>query len=188
DAVLYGKGVGAESPLSSDRWGAEESRAPAAMNNPADGLKTDPFLRLGERIFAAGDTARVLDLLQRRPNRLPLWPLAGEQGLVAGHNMAVLAANRPESFLRRYPGGIAGNSFSLFGLDFISTGFRTLPEKSDVWRTEVEKKDGAYRRLNFAGEKLKGFILAGRKNILEAGPLRAAVQRNALTDYQTRDL
>ncbi len=188
DAVLYGKGVEAQSPLGTDHWGAGESRAPAPLDNPAEGLATDPCLRLDERVFAAGDTARVLDLLRREPNRLPLWPLAGEQGMIAGHNMAALAAGRPETRLRHYPGGIAGNSFSLFGLDFISAGFRTLPEKSATWRAEVEKKDGAYRRLNFAGKKLKGFILGGRENILRAGPLRAAIRRDALADYQTRDL
>ena len=141
-----------------------------------NGIDVNARLEFQPNIYAAGDTARIFDLINEQPGRLPLWPLAGEQGLIAGRNMA--AAN-PDSN-RRYPGGISCNSFSLFGLDFISAGQRTFPPAVTDWEKSCQATPATYRRLNLQAGRLRGFILCGRPAILEAGPLYARIRREAL--------
>ena len=180
DALLYGKGVEASSPISREQWSGDKSAAPRPWHKASDGLMTDVFLQLGERVFAAGDTARVFDLASREYSRLALWPLAGEQGRIAGHNLAATVLETRVKPLRRYLGGIACNSFSLFGLDFISAGYRVFPPTEDGWEKICEKKGGSYSRLNFHNHKLKGFILCGQDEILRAGPLLNRIRCEAL--------
>ncbi|MCD6268744.1 MAG: NAD(P)/FAD-dependent oxidoreductase, partial [Deltaproteobacteria bacterium] len=97
---------------------------------------------------------------------------AGEQGFIAGCNMA--------GHQRLYHGGISCNSFTLFGLDFISAGFKELPLDNKEWRRESTPVAGGYSTLIFHQEKLKGFILVGGKIIRKAGPLLAEIKRNCL--------
>ena len=99
----------------------------------------------------------------------------------AGYNLAARVAKGPERPLRRYHGGIACNSFSLFGLDFISAGYRVIPEGEAGWEKQRKRKGGSYRRLNFREKRLKGFILAGPEEILKAGPLLNRIRYEALT-------
>ncbi len=191
DGLLYGKGVNAISPLgnsniSRDDWGAARSSAPQPWQESGDGIPTNPLLETGENLFVAGDTARIFDLVRGQTGRLPLWPLAGEQGLVAGFNMAN-ANNITEARLtRRYAGGVSCNAFSIFGLDFISAGYREIPTNESDWHTLEQKKGNSYSRLNFYRNQLKGFIVSdsGNKNsdnIRKAGPLLTRIKREALS-------
>jgi NADPH-dependent 2,4-dienoyl-CoA reductase/sulfur reductase-like enzyme len=172
DGLLYGKGVAAASPLAVDNWGADESSFPALAAGAGGGLKVDRRLALAEDVYAAGDIAAAYDLLAQKPGRIPLWPTAGEQGFIAGCNMA----GRP----RIYHGGISCNSFSLFGLDFISAGFKEIPTDSEGWHREESSHGDSYRALIFHQGKLKGFILAGADNLREAGPRLMEIRRNCL--------
>ena len=176
DGLLYGKGVKAAAPA----WQTTTKKQPATAPNEGNGFAVDDCLRLAERVFAAGDTVRVLNLASGRRERLALWPLAGEQGRLVAWNQAQLAAGRPESRLLRYPGGLPGNAFSLFGLDFISAGQRTFPPAVTDWEKSCQATPATYRRLNLQAGRLRGFILCGRPAILEAGPLYARIRREAL--------
>ncbi len=189
DGLLYGKGVNAVSlatnnQISRDDWGAAQSRAPQPWQESQEGLPVNSKLELSENLFAAGDTARIFDLVRKETDRLPLWPLAGEQGVIAGHNMA--NANRNNSGpARNYSGGISCNAFSIFGLDFISAGYREIPSQVSDWHSLEQKKDGSYSRLNFYRNQLKGFILCESSrtstgNIRKSGPLLARIKREAL--------
>ncbi len=190
DGLLYGKGVNAVSPLddssiSRDDWGAARSSAPQPWQESGGGIPTNPHLETGENLFVAGDTARIFDLVRGETDRLPLWPLAGEQGLIAGFNMA--NADITEARLtRRYAGGISCNAFSIFGLDFISAGYREIPANESDWHTLEQKKGDSYSRLNFHRNQLKGFIVSGSgnknsDNIRKAGPLLTRIKREALS-------
>ncbi len=190
DGLLYGKGVNAASPLGSsdishDDWGAAQSSAPKPWQETQDGIPVNSHLEFKKNLFAAGDTAQVFDLVRGESNRLPLWPLAGEQGLVAGFNMA--NANLKDSPpTRLYTGGISCNAFSIFGLDFISAGYREVPTDENGWHSLKQKKGDSYSRLNFYQNQLKGFILSGSGitgsgNIRKAGPLLARMKREALS-------
>ncbi len=171
DGLLYGKGVTACGPIAADNWGADEASGKGAAG--ADGLVVDRRQACAEGVYAAGDVAVVYDLVSRRPGRMPLWPTAGEQGAVAGFNMA----GRP----CLYYGGISCNSFSLFGLDFISAGFRKLQAAADGWQRQSTSTDVGYSSLIYHQNELKGFILAGNRTILKAGPLLAEIKRNCLS-------
>ena len=175
DGLLYGKGVDASSPVAVDNWGAETGFPPVSLTKAgagADGLEVNRNLAICEDIYAAGDVARAYDLILQKANRISLWPTAGEQGIIAGYNMA--------GHQRTYNGGINCNSFSLFGLDFISAGFKEIPQDNDEWQQEKTFAEGNYCCLNFYRKKLKGFILAGPEIILKAGPLLAEIKRNSL--------
>jgi NADPH-dependent 2,4-dienoyl-CoA reductase/sulfur reductase-like enzyme len=184
DGLLYGKGVNATSPLgnssiSHDDWGAAQSTAPQPWQATQDGIPVNSCLEVSENLFVAGDTARIFDLVRGENGRLPLWPLAGEQGLVAGSNMA--NANMTGTRLaRHYAGGISCNAFSIFGLDFISAGYREIPADESDWHALEQKRGDSYSRLNFHHNQLKGFILSGRDNIKKAGPLLARIKQKAL--------
>jgi len=190
DGLLYGKGIAAAIPLdknkvtdniSQDNWGADQNRLPNPWQQMQNGIEVNARLEFQPNIYAAGDTARIFDLANEQPGRLPLWPLAGEQGLIAGHNMA--AAN-PDSN-RRYPGGISCNSFSLFGLDFISAGYREIPTNNRDWHSIEQKQANSYSRLNFHKNQLKGFILCNANpdninSLKKSGPLLAKIKRETL--------
>ncbi|MEA3333938.1 MAG: FAD/NAD(P)-binding oxidoreductase [Pseudomonadota bacterium] len=186
DGLLYGKGVNATSPLenpniSREDWGAEQSNAPQPWQNSQDGILVNSHLELEKNLFAAGDTARIFDLVREKNDRLPLWPLAGKQGLVAGYNMA----KETSHLTRRYAGGISCNAFSVFGLDFISAGYREIPNNENDWHFIEEKKENSYSRLNFHRNRLKGFTLCETNdinsgNLKKAGPLLARIKRETL--------
>ena len=189
DGLLYGKGVNATNPLdnrsiSRDDWGATISRAPYPWQEARNGLPANSRLELCENLFVAGDTARIFDLARKESDRLPLWPLAGEQGLIAGYNMAITKRkdSRPA---RDYAGGISCNAFSIFDLDFISAGYREIPTDDNDWHSIEQKKGDFYSRLNFHKNQLKGFILSESSNtssgnIRKSGPLLTRIKREAL--------
>ncbi|MEA1921062.1 MAG: FAD/NAD(P)-binding oxidoreductase [Pseudomonadota bacterium] len=186
DGLLYGKGVNATSPLdnrniSRDDWGADQSNAPQPWQNAQVGILANSRLELDQNLFVAGDTAQIFDLVRGKNDRLPLWPLAGEQGLVAGYNMTKGTSH----LAHHYPGGISCNAFSLFGLDFISAAYREIPNNENDWHFIEEKKENSYSRFNFHRNRLKGFILCDTTNInsgnlKKAGPLLARIKREAL--------
>ncbi len=172
DGLLYGKGVETLSPMVADNWGADGNFFDGVPAAAGDGLEVDRSLAFAEDLYAAGDIASAYDLVAQKLGRIPLWPTAGEQGFIAGCNMA--------GRRRLYYGGISCNSFSIFGLDFISAGFKELPPNNNEWRRESTPVAGGYSTLIFHQKTLKGFILAGGKIICKAGPLLAEIKRNCL--------
>ncbi len=190
DGLLYGKGVAAAHPLdknqvvdnsSQDNWSADQSKLPNPWQQMQNGIKVNSQLEFQPNIYAAGDTARIFDLARKQTDRLPLWPLAGEQGLFAGHNMTAATPNSN----RHYPGGVSCNSFSLFGLDFISAGYREIPTDDRNWHSRKQKQAKFYSRLNFHKNQLKGFILCNANpdninSLKKSGPLLARIKREAL--------
>lgn len=177
DNLLYGKGVNASSPLSRDDWGAAENNSLLPGEQAGDGLLVNEKMALADGLFAAGDCAAVFDLAAGITTRLALWPLAGEQGRIAGANMAGAE--------RRYPGGISCNAFSFFGLDCISAGYRELPASADQdWRSHREENSIFYRRLNYYRDQLKGFIItaagsASFNQLKKAGPMLQQMRQEA---------
>jgi NADPH-dependent 2,4-dienoyl-CoA reductase/sulfur reductase-like enzyme len=195
DGLLYGKGVAAANPLdnnqvtdniSQDSWGADQNNLPRPWQQQMEnGIDVNSRLEFHPNIYAAGDTARIFDLARKETNRLPLWPLAGEQGLIAGHNMAAKTPN----LNRRYSGGISCNAFSLFGLDFISAGYREIPADNHEWHSTKQKPANSYSRLNFHHNQLKGFILCNANpdnicSLKKAGPLLARIKREAMNKIE----
>jgi len=87
------------------------------------GIMVDDHLQTTVRgVFAAGDVAQAMDVARKRSWVNAIWPVAVEQGRLAGANMA----GRPVS----YRGSLGRNVMRIFGLDVMSGGIVTPPENN----------------------------------------------------------
>lgn len=116
------------------------------------GIVVDARLRTTlEDVFAAGDCIEVTDRLTGRKTNSALWTLASEQGRCAAANMLGRASFYPPPLTRL-------NSARFGSVNVISAG--------ELEGTKVlaryDAMSNTYRRFVFAGERLAGFILAGR--------------------------
>ncbi len=111
-------------------------------------------------IYAAGDVAQAADLITGEEDTHGIWPVAFEQGRIAGLNMVGL--DRP------YVGGMRMNAAEFYGLELISLG---TVRSGEHHRILVHKAgNDVYRKLVFDGVVLVGALLVGE--IHDAGVLR----------------
>ncbi len=103
-------------------------------------------------IFAAGDCVKSVDLIDGNKKPLPLWPLAYEQGVIAGLNMAGKKAV--------YKGGIPMNSLKFTGFPVLSAGI-TVAQSSEDEEISAIYGDDFYKKMVIRGNRLVGFIITG---------------------------
>jgi nitrite reductase (NADH) large subunit len=128
-----------------------------------EGVVVDPHMATNlPFIYAAGDVAETVDLLKKKHQGQPIWPLAVEGGRVAGTNMASVASV--------LPGGMRMNVVELLGIKAVSVG----AEEGQKVLTYFPPGNSIYRRLSFSGGRLTGFLLAG--DIRSAGVLTSLVK------------
>jgi NAD(P)H-nitrite reductase large subunit len=113
-------------------------------------------------IFAAGDVAEPMDVLQQRNVPSTIWPSATEGGRIAGLNMAGVPAT--------FSGAVRMNSVEILGVRVISAG---------VWEggeqlTSIQREKPVYRKLIQAEGRLNGFLLLG--DVRCAGVLTSLVK------------
>lgn len=129
------------------------------------GIGVDMGIRVSSRfetdspgVFAAGDVAETYDIARGRPFVNANWPNAGEQGRMAGLNMA----GRPTD----YPGSIGMNSLPLFGIPIVSLGSVQDEEVGEGRQTRIRYKEDRpiYQKLLFKDDRLKGAVLIGETN------------------------
>jgi NAD(P)H-nitrite reductase large subunit len=131
-----------------------------AMNQ---GVRVDAHMATNvPSIFAAGDVAEPIDVLQQRNAPSTIWPSATEGGRVAGLNMAGVPAT--------FSGALRMNSVEILGVRVISAG---------VWEggeqvTSVQREKPVYRKLIHAEGRLNGFLLLG--DVRCAGVLTSLVK------------
>jgi len=106
-------------------------------------------------IFTAGDVAESFDLTLGALSVNALWPIAVEQGKVAGSNMA------GENL--RYDGSLGINSIDFFGLPVISLGkYKTKEEDKNFTELKIlDEKAKVYKKLILKINVLVGAILVG---------------------------
>ena len=106
-------------------------------------------------IYAAGDVAEAMEIISGEPAVLSIWPLAAEQGKVAGTNMA------GRDML--YDGSIGMNTVDLFGLPVVSIGETTSHKAAAEVETlvELDPKAKVYWKLVLRDGKVIGAILVG---------------------------
>ncbi len=105
-------------------------------------------------VFAAGDVAEAKDLVTGNNSTLTLWPIASDQGRVAGANMA----GGDEA----YAGGLQIIAVEFFGMPIASVGEAREPRGSDDSKVLVQGDPGKeYRRLTFRGDKVVGATMVG---------------------------
>ncbi len=105
-------------------------------------------------IYTAGDVCESFDLTLGKHSINALWPIAVEQGKIAGLNMAGDSVN--------YPGSLGINSIDFFGLPVISLGIYKVQESSGYEELKIsDTKANLYKKLVLKNNVLVGAILVG---------------------------
>jgi NAD(P)H-nitrite reductase large subunit len=132
-----------------------------------EGILVDGHLQTSlPDVYAAGDVAETMDPLIGQRTLSAVWPLAVEQGRVAGYNMA----GEP----REYEGALRLlNSVEFAGIPIISVGL--IRPEGNAYEISVWEGKGSYRKLIFREDRLVGVILLGE--IEKAGIYTALIRQ-----------
>jgi len=162
DLVVVGKGVVPRTDLLSG----------LGLNLVA-GAPADEYLRTPiPGVWAAGDVALTRDIAWGEPRINAIWPMAVEQGCLAGRNMAGAA--------ERYPGSVAMNSLRLGSLEIISAGMTKPTDRSCESRSALGEGRRSYRKVVTRDGRLVGMICVGA--VEQAGLLVSAIRAGARLD------
>ncbi|MDD1747844.1 MAG: FAD-dependent oxidoreductase [Methanomassiliicoccales archaeon] len=118
------------------------------------GVAVDDWMRSSApSVYAAGDVAEVKDFISGINATFTLWPIASEQGRVAGYNMA--------GGDQAYQGGVHITAVEFLGMPLVSIGdTRDLKHPSDLEeRLEISSDGGSYRKSVLKEGKVIGAIL-----------------------------
>ncbi len=129
------------------------------------GIVTDEFMCTNiSNIFAAGDVAQSYDLVWEAPDVNALWPVAVEQGKIAGLN-ALLKLQGRQDKMSRYNGSLAMNAIEFFDLPVISMGIVKKP-KAGVYEEliSVDRQESIYKKVMLRDNRIVGFISIGKIN------------------------
>lgn len=144
--VVVGKGVAPNIGLAQD--------AGIKIN---EGIVADELLQTNiPNVYAAGDCAESFDLTLGKNSINALWPIAVEQGKIAGANMAGSGI--------RYSGSLGMNSIDFFGLPVVSFGAYKIKEEERASFQELKFRDAGlniYKKLILKDNRLLGAVLAG---------------------------
>ncbi len=113
-------------------------------------------------IYASGDVAEAYDFTLNQNRLLPLWPLAVEEGKVAGANMAGKETD--------YAGGTNMSSLKYFGIPVVSIGIANPKDSSGfevLARYEPERD--LYKKIVLKDNVIVGITLVS--DVERAGPL-----------------
>ncbi|MCM8789911.1 MAG: FAD-dependent oxidoreductase [Candidatus Omnitrophica bacterium] len=122
----------------------------------SEGIIADGLLRTSiPNIYVAGDVAETYDITLGKHSINALWPIAVEQGRLAGSNMAGDKIN--------YEGSVGMNSIEFFGLPIVSLGiFKINPDDKSFEELKLNNvKENIYKKIILRGNALVGAIFAG---------------------------
>jgi len=102
-------------------------------------------------VYACGDVAEAYDFVFGENRVTPVWPNAYVGGRIAGQNMAGTKAE--------YQGGTALNSLKYFGVNVVSAGMVSPPDKSHEVLTQ--RGDGIYKKVILKDGMITGLVFAG---------------------------
>jgi NAD(P)H-nitrite reductase large subunit len=125
------------------------------------GIIVDKFMRTNvPDVYASGDVAEAYDFVLGENRLLPLWPLAQQEGKVAGYNMSGKKAE--------YPGGTAMSALKYFSIPIISIGI-TNPRENGMYEILVkhEPERTLYKKIVLKDNVIVGLTLVN--NIERAG-------------------
>jgi NAD(P)H-nitrite reductase large subunit len=121
-------------------------------------------------VYASGDVAEAYDFILNQNRLLPLWPLAMQEGQVAGYNMAGQKTT--------YTGGTNMSSLSYFGIPIVSIG---LANPKDDPALEVlvkqEPEHNLYKKLVLKNNVIVGMTLV---NCIERAGILFYLMKNAV--------
>ncbi|MFA4842551.1 MAG: FAD-dependent oxidoreductase [Candidatus Omnitrophota bacterium] len=104
-------------------------------------------------IYTAGDVCENLDITKGLPAINALWPIAVEQGKLAGANIS--------GEKLQYEGSVGMNSIQFFGLPIVSLGLYKIKEGEAKLEDAKLSSGEVYKRLIFRDNILIGAILIG---------------------------
>lgn len=165
DLVVRGKGVDPRTEL-----------VRGHIRDPAQGIPTDGELRTPlPNVWAAGDAARTFDVAVGHPRVNAIWPLAAEQGALAGRNMAGAGET--------YGGGVAMNAVKVGRLFLVSAGLVRDLDASCAEGVRRNPATGEYRKVVTRRGILVGVLFLGvgdsGKLVAQTGLLVSAIRRAA---------
>jgi NAD(P)H-nitrite reductase large subunit len=122
-----------------------------------NGIVVDQYMKTSaDNIYAAGDAVKSFDMLTEKSRSIAIWPLAVQQGSIAGKNMA--GATAP------YRGGFFMNSVEILDIPVISMGLSNVDD-NEIEGIKTFKiynpQKRIYRRIVIRNNKIIGAILAG---------------------------
>jgi nitrite reductase (NADH) large subunit len=131
------------------------------------GILVDQYLRTSRPgVFAAGDCAEGPDMLVPGKTTIPgTWFEAVAQGEIAGANLLDRACPSPGAFKM--------NVMEILGIAVASMGLIQAPESEG--RVVVRARDGNYRKLVIARDRIVGAMLVG--DVSEAGAIAMLIRR-----------
>lgn len=129
------------------------------------GIVTDEFMRTNiPNIFSAGDVAQTFDLAWEAPDVNALWPMAVEQGKIAGGNAALYLEGK-EKQMQKYDGSLGMNAIEFFDLPVISMGIVKKPKEGNFEELFlIDKEKNIYKKVVLKDGRLVGFITVGNIN------------------------
>jgi len=130
------------------------------------GIVTDDYMRTNiPNIFAAGDIAQTYDMVWQSLDINALWPVAVEQGKLAGYN-AVLSLEGKQDKMTKYAGSIGMNAIEFFDLPVISMGIIRKPKDATGYEelTVVDKASNVYKKVMLKDNQVVGFSGIGKIN------------------------
>ncbi len=150
---------------------------PAISFLPRDKIKVDLGIVVDEHmetslpgVFAAGDVAEHFDIARKTRWVNAIWPVAAEQGRIAGMNMAGRKV--------RYPGSLSRNVIRIFGTDVLSAGLVNPPANGDLESiSSYDRRAKTYRKLVFRHDRLVGLVMV---NCVEQGGVLMSLIHNEI--------
>jgi len=121
-------------------------------------------------VYASGDVAEAYDFILNQNRLLPLWPLAIQEGHVAGYNMADKET--------MYMGGTNMSSLKYFGLPIVSIGLAN-PKEDPTLEVLVKQdiENNLYKKIVLRNNIIVGMTLV---NCIERAGILFYLMKNAI--------
>jgi NAD(P)H-nitrite reductase large subunit len=155
--VIIGKGVKPNSEIASD-----------AGIKVKEGIIVNEYLGTSIKdIYAAGDVCEAYDVAQEKSGVSAIWPVAVEQGRIAGLNMA--GEKTP------YDGSAMMNATDFYGLAAISIGLTKVKSQGYDELVKIDRPGKTYKKLVLKDDIMRGAILIN--NVQSAGVYGVLIQK-----------
>jgi len=121
-------------------------------------------------VYASGDVAEAYDFIIGQNRLLPLWPLAIEEGRVAGYNMAGKKT--------RYNGGTNMSSLKYFSIPIVSIGLAN-PKEDPALEVliKIDAESNVYKKFVLRNNVIVGMTLV---NSIERAGVIFYLMKNAI--------
>ena len=128
-------------------------------------------------VYASGDVAEAFDFIISQNRTLPLWPLAVEEGQVAGYNMAGKKTT--------YGGGTNMSSLKYFGVPIVSIGLANPKEDPTLEvLVKLDMEHNIYKKLVLRNNAIVGMTLV---NSIDRAGVLFYLMKNAINVKKLKD-